>query len=382
MAGNRPRSLCDNKLLRCEMASKYRESWPNLSSWNQHNDAVKYPTPLLAGCAEKAPSMAALLNTTVPQRLVSRPLRGNAGQQHTPTRNSLRHSRMISLGQQGKVPRKYLPPVIHHYRMGTLLVLIQLVLGCSLMALAIYLLMWMPLLNSRDVPHWSAASLVLSSVFGLFLMCCCRKQHPGMRGGCCVFVVRVQYIVCNLILAMIATAACLCACIFASLHVSELLRMKCGVSPNVTPNATYPPPPPPPSPEQLLSDDENATSRTAEELLAPEEATYRLEEQLLGWNSSCLCRGVDSNQLYTYDPLSCRQVEKVLLIYLLTSAVANGVAVFVCGWYTLLLWSNRFAYAYASNYYEESILMNSAPKTQSHVNDSKTSCPPLSWFIS
>lgn len=37
--------------------------------------------------------------------------------------------------------------------------------------------------------------LILSGAFGLFLVCCCRKQYPGMRGGCCVFVVRVQYIV-------------------------------------------------------------------------------------------------------------------------------------------------------------------------------------------
>jgi hypothetical protein len=48
---------------------------------------------------KRAPSMAGLMNTTVPQRLVVRPsLR--TGPRHTPTRNSLRHSRMICLSQQ------------------------------------------------------------------------------------------------------------------------------------------------------------------------------------------------------------------------------------------------------------------------------------------
>ena len=85
---------------------QYRGSWPNHSAvnsgfaspWNNGHDPdlSTYPTPL--AMAEKAPSMAGLLNTTVPQRLVARPVRG----QHTPTRHSLRHSRMISLIQQGK----------------------------------------------------------------------------------------------------------------------------------------------------------------------------------------------------------------------------------------------------------------------------------------
>lgn len=118
-ANDRPRSLCEGKLLSvtdakttpetgvngCRGAttpSNFRVSWPNsttpatlASSWNR--DLVTYPPPQFL-MAQKAPSMAGLLNTTVPQRLVNRPVRGH----HTPTRNSLRHSRMICLSQQGK----------------------------------------------------------------------------------------------------------------------------------------------------------------------------------------------------------------------------------------------------------------------------------------
>ena len=133
----RPRSLCDNKLLSVhqvnghvtdrppvpphrngqppqrpppvptrpprsvEMPTKFRGSWPYAMTptWNTADpDLTPYPPPLSS--ADKAPSMAGLLNTTVPQRLVvTRPIRGG---QHTPTRHSLRHSRMISLSQQGR----------------------------------------------------------------------------------------------------------------------------------------------------------------------------------------------------------------------------------------------------------------------------------------
>ena len=49
--------------------------------------------------------------------------------------------------------------MIHHHRLGTALVLIQLLLGALLLALALYFLLWSPQLNIRDVPHWSAVSV-------------------------------------------------------------------------------------------------------------------------------------------------------------------------------------------------------------------------------
>ncbi|KAK4022257.1 hypothetical protein OUZ56_007736 [Daphnia magna] len=286
--------------------SKYRGSWPSMIYYgtDQQQDADAF---VKLEQEKRAPSMAGLMNTTVPQRLAVKPsLR--TGPRHTPTRNSLRHSRMICLSQQqGKVPRKYLPPVIHHYRTGSTLVVIQVLLGSVLLALAFHLLLWSPQLNIRDIPHWSGISLILSGVFGLFLLCCCRKQYPGMRGGCCVFVVRVQYIICNACLAMFATAACVCACVFASVHVSQLMAMECQ---SPTMNATL-------------------TGNT-------------------GLNSTCLCIGGErQDEVFTYDPLSCSDVLELLPIYLSTSAVTNGLAALVSSWYIVLLWSNRFAYTYA-----------------------------------
>ena len=75
------------------------------------------------------------------------------------------------------MPRKYLPPVIHHHRLGTALVLIQLLLGALLLALALYFLLWSPQLNIRDVPHWSAVSV--RNVF--FFLPNCRLHRSSSR---------------------------------------------------------------------------------------------------------------------------------------------------------------------------------------------------------
>lgn len=298
-----------------QVPTKFRGSWPYAMtpSWNAPDpDLTPYPSPLSSADKSRCPSMAGLLNTTVPQRLaVPRPARGH----HTPTRHSLRHSRMISLSQQGRVPRKYLPPVIHHHRLGTSLVVFQVFTGALLLSLALYFLLWSPQLSPRNVPHWSAVSLMVSGFFGLFLICCCRKPYPGMRQSCCVYVVRLHYITCNILLTALAAVACLCACVFASLHVNQLLTMEC-------------------------SETSNSTLRMSQELSEDD-------------TSTCLCytpgASTDQSQVFTYDPLSCYQVHHVLPFYLTTSAVANAIAVVVSVWYFVLLWNSHYAYTYAGS---------------------------------
>ena len=106
---------------------------------------------------------------------------------------------------------------------------------------------------------------------------------------------------------MLSAAACLCACTFASFHVSQLFDMNCS------------------------ENDASVLSNVDPAL-----------------NSTCTCRTSSPDSIvYDYSPLSCFQVEHILSMYLLASAVAHGVAVFVCVCYILLLWSNRYAYTYA-----------------------------------
>lgn len=47
---------------------------------------------------------------------------------------------------------------------------------------------------------------MVSGFFGLFLICCCRKPYPGMRQSCCVYVVRLHYIVSTLHLYALSLA--------------------------------------------------------------------------------------------------------------------------------------------------------------------------------
>lgn len=49
-------------------------------------------------CLDNSPTQAHCLNTTVPQNIAAQSIAGK----HTPTRNSLRHSRMIVLNRSGK----------------------------------------------------------------------------------------------------------------------------------------------------------------------------------------------------------------------------------------------------------------------------------------
>ncbi|KAG8238143.1 hypothetical protein J437_LFUL017970, partial [Ladona fulva] len=130
-----------------------------------------------------------LLATTVPQKIV--PSCSLSGR-HTPTRNSLRHSRMIVLSRTGKVPRKYLPPVLRHHKTATVLVTWQLLLGLAVLSLGMWLLFWAPNLRVRDNPYWSGGPLLLTGMFGVFLVCCCRKDYPGMPLGCCIFSVKMS----------------------------------------------------------------------------------------------------------------------------------------------------------------------------------------------
>ncbi|XP_071444587.1 sarcospan isoform X2 [Hetaerina americana] len=251
-----------------------------------------------------------LLATTVPQKIA--PASSLSGR-HTPTRNSLRHSRMIVLSRTGKVPRKYLPPVLRHHKAATALVFLQLMIGLALLLLGIWMLIWTPSLRLRDNPSWSGGPLLLSGCFGIFLLCCCRKDYPGMPLGCCIFSVKVI----SVTLSILVIVTCLCASVFALLHVIFLSKMAC-----------------------------HSTTLTAD---------------ISAINSSCVCTNIPAiasqvdelyrmhsvGRTYYYPDLSCEDVEGLLFIFLITSCLLNAVAAFVSFVYVFLHWSSRYMYVYS-----------------------------------
>lgn len=100
--------------------SKYRGSWPSMIYYGGGHDQLQQDADAFVRLEQqkRAPSMAGLMNTTVPQRLVVRPpsLR-NSGPRHTPTRNSLRHSRMICLSQQQQGKGFYIHQIRFTFRL-------------------------------------------------------------------------------------------------------------------------------------------------------------------------------------------------------------------------------------------------------------------------
>ncbi|XP_052123647.1 uncharacterized protein LOC113209737 isoform X3 [Frankliniella occidentalis] len=111
----------------------------------------------------RTPSQANCLSTTVPQNIAPH----GFASRHAPTRSSLRHSRMIVLTRDGRVPRKYQPGVLHSRRLGTALAALVSLLGALVTAVAVWLLLWAPHLPSRDVPVYSGPPVVSVAVAGL-----------------------------------------------------------------------------------------------------------------------------------------------------------------------------------------------------------------------
>ncbi|KAL1517998.1 hypothetical protein ABEB36_001688 [Hypothenemus hampei] len=125
-------------------------------------------------------TQAVCLMTTVPQNYASRSLGGK----HTPTRNSLRHSRMIVMYRNGRIPRKYLPFVIKHYRLVKSMKVITIVLGILMCLLSVLMVLWSPTLRILDYPYWSAVPVLVSGVFGCFFLGFCPRPYPNKQLGC------------------------------------------------------------------------------------------------------------------------------------------------------------------------------------------------------
>lgn len=272
-------TACNNSLEKAKSKSLQNNSHTN-------NKEIKF-------CYD-SPSQVVFLNTTVPQNIAA----SNIAGRHTPTRNSLRHSRMIVMSRMGKVPKKSLPPIIRFHKLAKALVGLHSILGTALCLLSIWLFMWAPRLKTRDNPYWSGIPLVLSGIVGLVVLCSCRKEYPGMSKGYCTYSAKVI----SIFLSTIAAITCLTACTFGIIHLLCLSAMECD------------------SPIEL--------------------------------DGTCYCRITSKNSLapvkaYHYMDLQCAEVENVLTTLLISSSVGNGVGGLLCVWYIYLYWSSRYMYTYS-----------------------------------
>ncbi|XP_052123646.1 uncharacterized protein LOC113209737 isoform X2 [Frankliniella occidentalis] len=249
----------------------------------------------------RTPSQANCLSTTVPQNIAPH----GFASRHAPTRSSLRHSRMIVLTRDGRVPRKYQPGVLHSRRLGTALAALVSLLGALVTAVAVWLLLWAPHLPSRDVPVYSGPPLLFAGLVGLVLLGCCRKDYPGRPFSCCLFSLKVV----SVAVAGLSALAALCASAFAMLHVVSLWGSACQPAKQVA----------------------NATCTC--------EPAYKDPDR-----SWAIWAGTSR---HVYPDLSCPEVESLLSVLLTGSGAANLVGGLLAGWYVLLHWRSRYTDVYA-----------------------------------
>ncbi|XP_044269413.1 sarcospan [Tribolium madens] len=240
---------------------------------------------------DSSPTQAHCLMTTVPQNIAAQ----NIASKHTPNRNSLRHSRMIAMNKNGRVPRKYLPAIFRYHKLAKALLGLILLLGLSICFLSLWLLIWTPNIRQRDNPHWSGIPVLLSGIVGMVLVCCFRKEHPGMKKNYFVYAVKVL----SVTLSTIGAISAFTASAFAVIHLVALYSMTC------TP------------PGQL--------------------------------DTTCMCFKNDTlpAQSYHYVDLSCLEVDNILTILIIFSCAANLIVGVMEVWYVYLHWASRYVYTYS-----------------------------------
>ncbi|XP_068915888.1 sarcospan isoform X3 [Tenebrio molitor] len=197
------------------------------------------------------------------------------------------------------VPNKYLPAIIRYHKLAKALLGLIILLGLAICFLALWLLIWAPNIRQRDNPHWSGVPVLLSGILGMVLVCCFRKEHPGMKKNFFVYSIKVL----SVMLSSLAAATSFIACGFAVVHLVSLYTMTC------TPSAKL--------------------------------------------DSTCVCQTAANNDTsssvrsYHYVDLSCLEVDNILTILVIFSCACNFIAGVLEVWYVYLHWASRYIYTYS-----------------------------------
>ncbi|KAK0081568.1 hypothetical protein PV325_011933 [Microctonus aethiopoides] len=235
--------------------------------------------------SDRAPSMANSLSTTVPVNLAASQISGR----HTPTRSSLRHSRMIVMHRHGTIPRKSRLPLLRRHKLAQSLAILQTIFGIIITSMSLCLLLWAPNLPFMDNPYWSGMPLFLSGSFGICILCCFKKEYPGMNPGFC----RTSTKIISILLVILAIITSVIAFVSSTVHLIKLSGLEC--SPPRVRNAT-------------------CACRIRSEIASPSEPVLK------------------------YIDLSCPEVEGIFTILLIFSAACNAFGTFIAGWYCYLHW--------------------------------------------
>ncbi|XP_050513383.1 uncharacterized protein LOC126889295 [Diabrotica virgifera virgifera] len=235
------------------------------------------------------------LNTTVPVNILAQDIAGK----HTPSRNSLRHSRMIVLHKSGEAP-PVIPSALQYYKIVRLLLIAILIVGLAMCILSLWLLLWTPNLRSRDNPGWSGIPVLVSSFAGILFI----STIPNPKGysGRKFRYWRKGLKWTSVTISAVAACTSFLTFVFSVLHLIVLSSMICA------------------PPDKLVS--------------------------------TCLCN-VNTTKLsiltdsYHYVDLSCFEVETALKILIIFSAIASCSVFLFELVYLYLHWVNRNIHEYS-----------------------------------
>lgn len=250
---------------------------------------------------EKNPTQKICLNTTVPQNIAGLKIAGK----HTPTRNSLRHSRMIVLNRHGKVPRRNLPALLRYRNVVKALLLFVCILGVVLCVLSFWALLWAPNLRIQDNPYWSAIPVIISGIIGLLYMMVLPKQFPDWKNS--YWTRSLKYA--SIAASGIATISAFIMTILTILHLVFVYITNCFPANSLESSC-------------ICSFDNSSIVSTNETTTTPF-VPFLLPES------------------YHYIDLTCSEIDNLLKFVLIIVCSANFLSIATNGIYLLLHWNSR-----------------------------------------
>ncbi|XP_017055521.1 uncharacterized protein LOC108097621 [Drosophila ficusphila] len=181
------------------------------------NRALRYATTYeqipLSDLEPPQASQAVYMSTTVPQNMKGMKIAGR----HTPTRNSLRHSRMIVVNHKNNDTLQ--ETYIRNLNISRQLLIMQLAVGVLIVGLAAWILILAPNASILINPYLSGLSLLLASVAGLFLLRRDHKIEHRPRNNCYKVLLAESYVFTGLALVF-----CCLALVCAAIEFAELNR--------------------------------------------------------------------------------------------------------------------------------------------------------------
>ncbi|XP_036319254.1 uncharacterized protein LOC118733791 [Rhagoletis pomonella] len=256
------------------------------------------------------------MSTTVPQNIKGSKIAGR----HTPTRNSLRHSRMLVVNNKSYPASQHPNPLNFKYpNLARWLLILEILVGLLISFLAIWIFCLAPNTAIQYNPYWSGLVLLLAGILGLVLVRYQRIKRHKVRENCFKFLRTDSYL-----LALLAVLLCCVAFFCAALHYARLCASDTHCAPT---NILL---------EQgsctcTFNVNEEVTLPTPANDSASQVANGLLDEEVMPENFS------DQSYKVEYRDLSCKEVSGEWITILIMSTALNAIGFLLALAYAVLL---------------------------------------------